>query len=131
MAAESCIKIFHLLLRRVIPAGLFFLIGCTCNTPPSQIEGKNSDTDGQKLITRGKVIYNTSCIACHNSDPKLPGTIGPEIYGSSLELVEARVLKAAYPEGYKAKRQSAAMPAMPYLKEDIIALHAFLNAAPP
>lgn len=137
--------------RKALLAGLFLwtvctLPGCTCNNPvatsasttgtgqssangaagSSQVAVSNAP-DNAKLIDRGRMVYNTNCIACHNSNPKLAGSIGPDVAGSTLELLQARVTRAAYPEGYKPKRPSAAMPAMPYLKSDIPALQAFLN----
>ncbi len=78
------------------------------------------------LIQKGRSIYQTQCIACHNSDPKKPGSVGPEIAGSSRELIDARVVRAEYPAGYKPKRETHAMPAFPQLKNDIDALHAYI-----
>ena len=138
--------------RKALLAGLFLWAGCTlsgcmCNNPASTTStsstpgqtaassvsgsseaaaGSNA-ADNTKLIDRGRTVYNTNCIACHNSNPKLAGSLGPDVHGSSLELLQTRVMRAAYPEGYKPKKPSAAMPAMPYLKNDIPALHAFLN----
>lgn len=80
-----------------------------------------------QVAERGKSIYNLNCIACHNSDPAKDGATGPAIKGSSRELIEARVLKAAYPEAYKPKRDTKSMPALPHLEKEIPALTAFLN----
>ena len=82
----------------------------------------------EKLSQRGRMIYSTQCTACHNMDPKMDGSLGPAIAGSSLELVEARVMRAQYPDGYTPKRASKTMSALPHLKEEIPALHAFLNS---
>jgi hypothetical protein len=46
---------------------------------------------------------------------------------SARDAESARILEAAYPPGYKPKRESKAMAAMPQLKVDLPALHAFLN----
>lgn len=81
----------------------------------------------QELIARGKTTYMANCIACHNLNPKLPGGTGPDVHGSSLELLEARVLRASYPPGYKPKRDTGVMPEFEDLKDEIPALHAFLN----
>lgn len=80
------------------------------------------------LAKRGRAVYLANCIACHNPDPRLAGSIGPDIAGSSLELVQARVLTRGYPPGYKPKRTSSQMPDFPQLKEDIPGLHAYLNS---
>jgi len=77
---------------------------------------------------RGRGIYLSNCAACHNSsDPSKDGPIGPAIKGSSQALLEARILTARYPPGYKPKRKTAMMPAQPYLKSTIPDLAAFLG----
>lgn len=80
------------------------------------------------LVDKGRAVYLSNCIACHNPDPTLNGAIGPNVHGSSIELLEARILHAKYPDGYKPKRETAQMPAFPELKNEIPAIHAFLNA---
>ena len=76
---------------------------------------------------QGKTVYNTLCIACHNPDPALVGTIGPAVRGSSRELLEARVLRAEYPPGYSPKRDTKLMPPMVHLAKDIDHLTEFLK----
>ena len=75
----------------------------------------------------GRALYLTNCAACHNNDPSKDGTIGPAVKGASRELIEARVMRGTYPQGYKPKRKTAAMPAQPYLESSIPDLVAFLN----
>lgn len=79
------------------------------------------------LAKRGRAIYSTQCIACHNSDPHLAGALGPEVFGSSKELLEARILRAEYPAGYKPKRETHSMVPLPHLKPELDAIHAYLN----
>lgn len=98
---------------------LLFLIACTKN----QTEEKPLSD----LAKRGKSVYISNCIACHNMDPSKDGSIGPANAGSSLELLQARILKASYPPGYKPKRTTTAMPELPHLEPDIKAIHAYLN----
>ncbi len=76
---------------------------------------------------KGKEVYLVQCIACHAPDPSVAGPVGPEIKGSSRELLEARVLNATYPEGHKAKRDTKMMPPLPHLIEEIDNIHIFLN----
>jgi mono/diheme cytochrome c family protein len=76
---------------------------------------------------RGRRIYMTVCIQCHNPDPSKDGPIGPAIKGSSRELIEARVLYQSYPPGYTPKRKTALMPKQPQLAKDIPDLAAYLN----
>jgi len=77
----------------------------------------------------GRRTYMGRCIQCHNPNPQADGTLGPAIAGSSRELIEARVLRAGYPEGYMPKRNTQAMPAQPDLVLQIDNLAAFLAAA--
>jgi mono/diheme cytochrome c family protein len=81
-----------------------------------------------ELESRGKGSYMANCSACHNPDPRLIGSVGPDIAGSSNELLIARVIHQSYPAGYKPKRKSKLMPALPFLENDIAALHAYLNS---
>lgn len=75
------------------------------------------------------MLYTVNCAVCHNANPNLPGTLGPPIAGSPRALVEARVLHAAYPPGYKPKRTSHVMQPLPWLAPNIDQLTAFLDAA--
>ena len=79
------------------------------------------------MADRGRAVYVANCTACHNPDPSLPGGLGPEVAGSSTELLEARLLHNTYPPGYTPKRDSRVMMALPYLKDDIPALAAYLK----
>jgi mono/diheme cytochrome c family protein len=76
---------------------------------------------------RGQLVYKNVCVACHNPDPSLQGALGPAIAGSSRELVEARLVRGSYPEGYLPKLPSKAMPAFPHLAGSVDDLTAFLN----
>ena len=71
-------------------------------------------------------MYVANCIACHNHDPALDGGIGPAVAGSSYELLEARIIRGEYPEGYTPKRDSQLMVPLPYLEPDLAALAAYL-----
>ena len=81
----------------------------------------------QSPAERGKLVYMTKCVVCHNMDPNLSGSQGPPIAGSSRELIEDRVHHLAYPPGYTPKRKTHVMTAFPNLPQsDIDALTAFL-----
>jgi len=86
-----------------------------------------AEPTGEELAARGKTVYMSNCIACHNMDPSQDGALGPAVTGSSHELLEARILRAEYPEGYTPKRDTNAMLALPHLEREIDALHAYLN----
>lgn len=97
---------------------LFVLTGCT----------KDETKAYTSLESRGKATYMSNCTACHNQDPRLSGSIGPEIADSSIELLRERILHQSYPAGYKPKRNSGLMPALPFLEADIPALHAYIKS---
>lgn len=80
------------------------------------------------LEARGKSSYMANCSACHNPDPRMVGSVGPEIAGASVELLRAKVLQQTYPPGYLPKRNSKLMPALPFLDKDTEAIHAYLNS---
>lgn len=103
---------------------LLFVISFGCQKPKESNVGPVDP-----MVDKGRAVYLSNCIACHNPDPTQNGAIGPQVAGSSLELLEARILHAKYPDGYKPKRETHQMPAFPELKNEISALHAFLNSA--
>jgi mono/diheme cytochrome c family protein len=81
----------------------------------------------EEKVQKGKIIYFSTCTACHNSNPAMPGSVGPEIKGSKFPLLKARILNSSYPEGYKPKRTTHIMPKFPLTEEQITYVEAFLN----
>ncbi len=81
----------------------------------------------EKLKSRGQQVYFANCTSCHNPNPKLGGSVGPALAGASLELIRARVTMKSYPAGYKPKRATDVMPALPHLAPEVEALAAYLN----
>jgi mono/diheme cytochrome c family protein len=110
-----------LLFSFVALACALVLTGCTKKAAPTSTE-----MTPEQLISRGKAIYVSNCMACHNVDPSKDGAVGPSVAGSSKELLEERILRAAYPAGYKPKRETRAMVALPHLQNEIPALTAYL-----
>ncbi len=82
----------------------------------------------EELIEAGRSAYNANCIACHSIDATKDGALGPAIAGSSLALLEARVLRSKYPEGYVPKRPTRVMVALPHLESRLVELEAYLNS---
>ncbi len=76
---------------------------------------------------RGRQAYLAYCISCHADDPTRNGPLGPPIKGASRELLEARILRGAYPPGYTPKRDSAVMQPMPQVASQIPDLAAYLR----
>ena len=98
----------------------------------SASEGNASDTRAlPSPVDSGRQIYQMVCTTCHDPDPtvdRVGGTFGPPIAGSSLELLQLRVLGTEYPEGYTPKRDTGLMTPIPYLSStQIRALKAFLD----
>jgi mono/diheme cytochrome c family protein len=79
------------------------------------------------LAERGRQVYLAQCTQCHSPDPAQSGPVGPPVKGSSRELLEARITRAAYPPGYRPKRGTAVMPAQPSLAPEIPALADYLK----
>lgn len=92
---------------------------------PAAVEETRTQAD---MIEAGRGVYNANCIACHNMDPTKDGALGPAVAGSSLALLEARVLRAEYPEGYTPKRDTRVMVALRHLEPKIKDLKAYLDS---
>ena len=102
-----------------------FIFLCLVLIGVSSCKPKGAPLD--PVSERGRVVYLSNCIACHNSDPHKDGSLGPAVAGSTQELLEARVLKGTYPEGYQPKRPSKVMQPLPHLSADIPALFQYLQ----
>lgn len=107
--------------RRVRPAALAALASAALAC------GGGEESGGlDAAAARGKTIYENVCTACHNRDPRESGALGPGVAGASLELLEAKVLRAEYPPGYAPKLPSAAMPKYEYLAGSLGDVAAYL-----
>ena len=86
----------------------------------------------QATIEKGKRLYLSNCIQCHNRDPNLKGPIGPEIVDAPLSVMTAKIMTGGYPAvlpaGYVPKRKSSAMKKIPKLEKDIPAIFAFVQS---
>ncbi len=85
---------------------------------------------GADAFERGRRSYVANCAACHHPNPALEGSLGPPIAGSPRELLEARVLRGNYPEGYAPKRDTALMQPLLYLSGELDDLTAYLASLP-
>lgn len=83
------------------------------------------------LISRGRHYYHNVCIACHNGDPTRDGTLGPALAGVSLDVIEAKVMRGEYPEGYTPRRNTSTMPAFAYLEPELPGIAAYLATFEP
>ena len=91
---------------------------------PAETETASADP----MIAKGKSVYGSVCIACHNMDPNQAGAIGPDLAGTTLELLQTKVLKNEYPSGYTPKRDTSNMVPLPHLEPDLPALAAYLDS---
>ena len=99
--------------------------------PASSAKQSTAEPEGrsqEELIAAGRSVYNANCIACHAMDPSRDGALGPAVAGSSYELLEARVVRGNYPEGYTPKRDSRVMVALPHLEPRLEELAAYLGS---
>ena len=113
------------------------LIILVSNCEKKSIEQEEAETDQEILnntvaltteIEKGRMVYFANCVSCHNNNPKKPGSIGPEIYGVSIDTLTQKIVYGNYPENYRPKKTSKIMPAMPHLNKKISNLHAYLNS---
>lgn len=83
-------------------------------------------------LDKGKRLYMANCIQCHNRDPNIKGPIGPEMVDAPLYVMTSKVMTSKYPDplppGFVPKRKSHAMRAIPKLKNDIPAIHAWVQS---
>ena len=86
----------------------------------------------QALIEKGKRLYLSNCIQCHNRDPNLKGSLGPEVTDAPLSVMTSKIMTGAYPAtlpaGFVPKRKSKAMRKIPKLQKDIPAIFAFVQS---
>lgn len=61
-------------------------------------------------------------------DPRADGALGPAVAGASPELLEARVMRSEYPEGYTPRRETKVMVPMPHLQSKLPELAAYLES---
>jgi mono/diheme cytochrome c family protein len=107
---------------RLLPGRL-----ATLSTLAAALLAGCSTDSADPLVTRGRQIYLAQCSQCHNADPALAGPVGPPVKGTPADVLEAKVLRGTYPEGYRPKRPTTVMPPQPGLAADLPALAAYLK----
>ena len=122
-------------MRRLFFALLLIMLVSNCEKKSTEQEEAKS---GQKIpnntvaltkdIEKGRRVYFANCVSCHNNNPKKPGSIGPEVYGVSIDVLTQKIVSGKYPGNYRPKRPSKIMPSMPHLNKEISNLHAFINS---
>lgn len=104
-------------------------------TDPAPIESAPAPTEAEKVVVdleKGKRLYMSKCIQCHNRDPNKKGPIGPEMVDAPLEVMTHKVMTGRYPDplpsGFTPKRKTKAMRPIPKLKQDIPDIHAWVQS---
>ena len=125
-------------MRRFFFALLLIMHISSCEKKSIKQEEVESEPDQKKFnntiasttdIEKGRMAYFANCVSCHNNNPKKPGSIGPEVYGASIDVLTQKIVFGKYPENYRPKRTSKIMPLMPHLNKEISNLHAFINSS--
>ena len=84
------------------------------------------------VTDKGRRLYLSNCISCHNKDPNLKGAIGPEIVDAPVEVMTSKILTGVYPNplpvGFVPKRKTKLMRKIPQLKNDIPAIYAWVQS---
>ncbi|MBJ20570.1 MAG: hypothetical protein CL933_14260 [Deltaproteobacteria bacterium] len=96
-------------------------------TPPSK-KPMVDDRTPEELVEAGRSVYNANCISCHSMNPIADGALGPAVAGASISLLEARVLRGEYPEGYVPKRDTRVMIPLPHLERKLPELAVYLDS---
>lgn len=83
-------------------------------------------------IAKGKAVYLSTCIKCHNKDPNVKGPIGPELVDAPLEVMQHKVATGRYPEvlppGFVPKRKTKQMAKLPNALMDVPSIHAYVQS---
>ncbi len=84
------------------------------------------------LIEKGRKLYVSNCISCHNRDPNIAGAIGPIMVDAPLSVMTSKVMTGRYPDvlppGFVPKRNTKQMRPLKKLQNDIPAIHAWVQS---
>src|SRR5687768_2988430 len=83
-------------------------------------------------IEKGRRLYFSTCIQCHNKDPNVKGSMGPELVDSPLVIMQHKVKTGRYPEvlpaGYVPKRKTKLMRPLPRVEKDVPSIYAWIQS---
>lgn len=83
-------------------------------------------------LARGAKVYKANCVRCHNADPNIKGSIGPEQTDAPFEVVVSKIMTGKYPDplpkGFVPKRKSKAMTPLKRVKDDIPYIYAWIQS---
>ena len=98
---------------------VFCTVGCN---------NKSTETKHSVNFYKGEEVYRSTCISCHNADPRKPGPIGPEIAGADSLVLRSMILTGKPPKGVKPKWPDSEMAPLPHLESQVPYLYEFLQA---
>lgn len=76
----------------------------------------------------GRRVYLGTCVKCHNTNPSKPGTIGPDLLSTPLEVFRTKVPTGKYPTGYTPKRKTKVMPKFPHLADKVDFIYNYIQS---
>ncbi len=106
------------------------VLGYKEKKPAATEEGTGAG--GGSDLEVGKKIWMSTCTQCHNKDPNIKGSVGPETVDAPLEVMYAKVMTGRYPdplpEGFVPKRNTKAMRKLPQYEKEIPKIWAYVQS---
>jgi len=76
-----------------------------------------------------ETTYKSTCIRCHNANPNLKGSVGPDLVTTPLAVLKTKIPKGEYPKGYTPKRKTKIMPKFKqFTEKDIEGLYDYIQS---
>jgi mono/diheme cytochrome c family protein len=83
-------------------------------------------------LDKGRRLYLSNCISCHNRDPNISGSIGPEVIDAPLEVMKHKIMTGTYPavlpKGFRPKRKTKLMRKIPKLEKEIPLIYDWIQS---
>ena len=83
-------------------------------------------------LARGAKVYKANCVRCHNADPNVKGSIGPEQVDAPFEVFVSKIMTGKYPDplpkGFVPKRKSRSMTPLKNMKTEIPYIYAWVQS---
>lgn len=76
----------------------------------------------------GQKIYKMTCAKCHNLNPHIKGSIGPDLYTTPREVFHTKVVTGTYPKDYTPKRKTRTMPRFKHLTTKVDLIYDYIQS---